>query len=130
MARRKIIPYERYLKEYARKHRNNSTRSEILLWLQLKGKQMRGYDFHRQKPLGRHIADFFCHELMLAIEVDGSSHLLEEVKQKDLIKEESLNSLGVNLLRFTDHQVFEEIDNVLKTIDDYINQWQKNKTND
>ncbi len=91
---------------------------------------MRGYDFHRQKPLGRHIADFFCHELMLAIEVDGSSHLLEEVKQKDLIKEESLNSLGVNLLRFTDHQVFEEIDNVLKTIDDYINQWQKNKTND
>jgi very-short-patch-repair endonuclease len=67
--RRKIIPYNPKLKEYARQLRNNSTRSEIILWKYLKGKQMLGYDFHRQKPIDNYIVDFFCSELMLAIEL-------------------------------------------------------------
>jgi len=50
-----------------------------------------GYDFHRQKPLDNYIADFFCHELMLAIELDGYTHLLEEVQDKDEKKEKRLN---------------------------------------
>lgn len=69
MKRRKIIPYNPALKEKARELRNNSTKTEILLWLNLKGKQMRGYDFHRQKPIDNYIVDFFCNELMLAIEI-------------------------------------------------------------
>lgn len=72
--RRKIIPYNPALKEKARELRNNSTISEIFLWQFLKGKQMLGYDFHRQKPLDEYIVDFFCNELMLAIEIDGESH--------------------------------------------------------
>lgn len=125
MAKRKIIPYEPHLKEHARKLRNNSTKAEVRLWLRLKGKQMRGYDFHRQKPLGKHIADFFCHELMLAIEVDGASHLLDEVKRKDRIKERSLNQLGVHLLRFTDEQVLDDMNNVLRSIAAYIDAYEK-----
>ena len=58
---------------------------------------MMGYDFHRQKPLDNFIADFFCHELMLVIELDGYSHNFEEVATKDGMKE-SLQSLELLLL--------------------------------
>jgi very-short-patch-repair endonuclease len=55
---RKIIPYQPYLKELARKLRNDSTLGEVLLWNEIKNKQFHGYDFHRQKPLLNYIADF------------------------------------------------------------------------
>jgi very-short-patch-repair endonuclease len=72
--RRKIIPYNPKLKEIAQKLRKQGILSEVLLWKELKGKKMMGYDFHRQKPLENYIVDFFCNELMLIIEIDGSSH--------------------------------------------------------
>ncbi|TQO35558.1 very-short-patch-repair endonuclease [Arenibacter algicola] len=87
MQKRKIIPYNPNLKELARQLRNNSTKAEIILWQKLKGKQMYGYDFHRQKPVDNYIIDFFCHELMLGIEVDGYSHQIIEVFNKDVKKE-------------------------------------------
>ena len=87
MAKRKIIPYDPKLKELARQLRNDSTKTEIFLWLKLKGKQMYGYDFHRQKPIDHYILDFFCYELMLGIEVDGYSHEFLEVYNKDTVKE-------------------------------------------
>lgn len=123
--RRKIIPYNPKLKEFARQLRNNSTKSEIYLWKHLKRKQMCDYDFHRQKPLDNFIVDFFCHELMLAIEIDGFTHLLEEVQIKDAEKEKKLNELGVRVLRFPDKEVFEDIDNVLKEIEAYIVEYKR-----
>ena len=102
MPKRKIIPYNPKLKELARQLRNNSTKAEIYLWLKLKNKQMYGYDFHRQKPIDNYILDFFCHELMLGIEVDGYSHELLEIQIKDTIKERQMNLLGITLLRFSD----------------------------
>lgn len=87
MKRRKIIPYNPRLKELARKLRNNSTKAENVLWLCLKGKQMCSYDFHRQKPIDNFILDFFCHELMLGIEVDGYTHCFEDTFVKDDLKE-------------------------------------------
>ena len=85
--KRKIIPYNPKLKEFAKQLRNNSTKAEIILWQKLKRDQMYGYDFHRQKPIDNYILDFFCYELMLGIEVDGYSHEFLEVYEKDLIKE-------------------------------------------
>ena len=117
---RKIIPYNPKLKELARQLRNNSTHSEIALWQRLKRKQMRGYDFHRQKPIDNFIVDFFCHELMLCIELDGYSHQLEEVAEKDKIKEAKLQSLGLTVMRFSDAQVFKETDDVLRAIEAHI----------
>lgn len=73
--RRKIIPYNPKLKLLARQLRNNSTPTEIRLWQHLKGKQMMGYDFHRQKPLDNYVADFFCNELMLALEIVGHKNI-------------------------------------------------------
>ncbi|KAA1247319.1 endonuclease domain-containing protein [Aquimarina sp. RZ0] len=127
MKKRKIIPYNPKLKEYARQLRNNSTKSEILLWQKLKRKQLCGYDFHRQKPIDNYILDFFCHELMLGIEIDGYSHQLIEVYKKDVRKEKTMNRLGINILRFTDQQVFKDMFNVLLAIEEYIQQYESKK---
>lgn len=118
--RRKIYPYDPSLKELARFLRNNSTRAEIHLWMQLKGKFYGSYDFHRQKPLGSFIADFFCHELCLAIELDGSVHDEEEVKQRDCFKEMRLNEMGIQVLRFRNELVFACMDYVLDVIRQFI----------
>ena len=114
---RKIIPYNPKLKELARQLRNNSTKSEIRLWFYLKNKKMMGFDFHRQKPLGNFIVDFFCVELMLAIELDGLTHEFEEVQKKDFLKTEFLLSYGITLLRFNDNEVMNDLDNVIRAIE-------------
>ncbi len=118
--KRKIIPYNPQLKALARQLRNNSTKAEIILWLRLKGKQMFGYDFHRQKPIDNYILDFFCHELMLGIEVDGYSHLLEETYERDLKKEQKMNDLGISILRFSDTEVLTEMRNVMAAVEKFI----------
>ena len=125
MAKRKIIPYDPKLKELARQLRNDSTKTEIFLWLKLKGKQMYGYDFHRQKPIDHYILDFFCYELMLGIEVDGYSHEFLEVYNKDTVKEKRMNQLGITVLRFTDEQVLKDMENVLRAIEFYIIEYEK-----
>ncbi|GEO06149.1 hypothetical protein AAE02nite_38130 [Adhaeribacter aerolatus] len=56
----RIIPYQPHLKQLARQLRNNSTLAEVLLWNELKGKKLNGYDFDRQKPLDAYIVDFYC----------------------------------------------------------------------
>jgi very-short-patch-repair endonuclease len=74
MTQKLILPYDPNLKKLARHLRNKSTMSEVLLWRCLKGKQILGYDFDRQRPIDRYIVDFYCKELRLAIEIDGSTH--------------------------------------------------------
>jgi very-short-patch-repair endonuclease len=123
--KRKIIPYNAAFriavnseKQKARELRNNSTKTEILLWKFLKGKQMLGYDFHRQKPLGNYIVDFFCNELMLAIEIDGISHINQE--KVDRLRQKELEKLGVRFLRFENEEVFYKVDKVLDNIENWI----------
>jgi very-short-patch-repair endonuclease len=117
---KKLVSYSPKLKEFARKLRNNSTNSEIRLWSFLKGRQMKGYDFHRQKPVDRYILDFFCQELMMGIELDGWSHILDTTYQKDIKKEERMKELGITILRFSDEEVMQDIMNVIRTIEHYI----------
>ncbi len=125
MKKRKIIWYNPKLKKYATELRNNSTKSEIILWLKLKGKQFYGYDFHRQKPIDNYILDFYCHELQLGIEVDGYYHLLIRVQRKDVRKEKRMNSLGVTVLRFSDKEVLKDMENVLRAIEFYILEFER-----
>ena len=122
-SRRKIISYNPALKEKARQLRNDSTKTEILLWTFLKGRQLRGYDFHRQKPIDEYIVDFFCSELMLAIEIDGVSHIGKEMY--DTERQNRLEKLGVRFLRFKDDDVFYNCDYVVKEIE----KWVDNNTN-
>lgn len=114
MARRVIIRYNPILKERARRLRNGATGAERALWRHLKGRRMRGYDFHRQKPLGNYIVDFYCCELFLAIEVDGGYH--DRQIDKDMIRQEAIERLGVSFLRFRNEEVFESIGTVLARI--------------
>lgn len=125
MSKKKIC-YNPKLKEFARELRNNSTLSEVLLWNELKRKKLRGYDFHRQKPIGNYIVDFFCNKLMLAIEIDGTSHITKY--KKDLIRQEELENLGIHFLRFDDLLVKHDISIVLKEIEKWINEFEKGKT--
>jgi len=114
------IYYNPQLKELARQLRNNSTKSEIKLWRHLKGRQLNGYDFHRQKPIDNYIIDFFCSKLKIAIELDGYTHGFEEVFQKDNVKVQRLNELGINVLRFKDEDVINNIEGVLENIKDLL----------
>ncbi len=130
MTKRKIIPYNPKLTALAKKLRNESTETEIYLWLKLKSKQMYGYDFHRQKPIDNYILDFFCYELLLGIEVDGYSHEFLEVHNKDKIKEKRMNDLGITILRFSDFEVLRDMENVIRAIEFYILEFEKNHKND
>src|SRR6186713_2670591 len=78
------LPYNKNLKEFSRKLRNNSTLGEILLWQKLRAESMMNYTFNRQKPLGRYIVDFYCKPLKLVIEIDGAYHFEEEQKLKTM----------------------------------------------
>ena len=122
--RRKILPYNPKLKEFARQLRNHSTKSEIKLWKYLKGKQMRGYNFHRQKPLLNFIADFYCYELSLVIELDGYTHQFQDTIIKDAIKEKELKKVGLSVLRFEDNEVMNDLKNVLRVIENYIDRYE------
>lgn len=98
----KIIPYNPKLKEYAKELRKNSTLSEVLLWKNIKNKAL-GVQFHRQVPLLEYIVDFYCHELMLAIEIDGDSHLYKY--EYDVKRQGELEKEGIIFLRFTDSDI-------------------------
>lgn len=115
--KRPIIPYNPKLKKLARKLRNNSTKSEIILWQHLKGKQMQGFDFHRQRPVDKFIVDFICSELWLVIELDGYTHLLDEQANADLKRENRLRKLGLKVIRFWNKEILEDIDTVLSAIE-------------
>lgn len=102
--------------------RNNMTPSERKLWKHLKGKQMLGYDFDRQRPIDQFIVDFYCKALRLAIEVDGSCHDSPEAQEKDRRRQAILESLGVRFLRFRNEEVQHHIGDVLATISVWVQQ--------
>jgi len=116
--RRKIIPYNPKLKPLARQLRKRMTLSEVLLWNRLKRRQMMDYDFDRQRPLDEFIVDFYCKDLMLAIEIDGASHL--DKTKADRERQARLESLGVRFLRFSDLDVKKNMESVLQTIERWI----------
>jgi very-short-patch-repair endonuclease len=112
--RNKVISYDPKLKLYARQLRKQSTLGEILLWKQIRNRAL-GVQFHRQRPMDRYIVDFYCHEIMLAIEIDGSSH--DEALHKDAIRQQRLESLGVVFVRFHDLEIKNDMPNVLRALE-------------
>lgn len=72
------------------------TLSEVLLWDELKQKKMLEFDFDRQRPIDNFIVDFYCKDLMLAIEVDGESHSHEKAFKADINRQSILENLGVH----------------------------------
>ena len=112
-----IIHYNPKLKALAAQLRSRGTKSEILLWNQLKGGQLNGLRFIRQKPIGDFIVDFYCKEVGLVIELDGLSHQCNEVMDLDERKQSYLESIGLKVIRFEDEEVIRDIRNVMRVIE-------------
>ena len=124
--KRKIIPYNPKLKSLAKALRQNMTFAEVLLWNELKQKKILGYDFDRQRPIDNFIVDFYCKDLMLAIEVDGISHFSEEAIKEDEARQKNLESFGISFLRFDDSLVRKDTENVVSEKEGWIEDWQEN----
>jgi cyclase len=98
----------------AKSLRYNMTPAENMLWSYLNVKT--NAKFRRQHPLGNYIADFYCHQHKLVIEVDGSIHQLPEIIQNDLEKQAFLQQEGLRVIRFTNNEIFNQLDKVLNSI--------------
>ena len=90
-------------KDKARELRRNPTEAERLLWKHIRRRQLGGYRFRRQHPLGRYIVDFFCFEQRLVIEIDGGRH--SERGIYDSRRTEWLEANGCKVMRFWNNQV-------------------------
>ena len=112
------LKYNPKLKHLARMLRKNSTLSEVLLWNELKGKKLMGIDFHRQKPIGNFIVDFFSPDLMLVIEIDGITHAYKQ--DDDIKRQQFLESLSLTVLRFQDRDVRKNMNGVVEVLKEWM----------
>ncbi len=111
--------------ERAEELRKKPTHEEKLLWQFLKVNKL-GVRFKRQHPIWLYIADFYCHEIKLVIEVDGSIHNIKEIMEHDQIREEDIISLGIKVIRFTNYEIRTQIENVIDRIETVIKEIQTN----
>lgn len=102
------------------------TKAEACLWkYALKAKRLKGYQFRRQRPVLKYIADFLCLELKLVIEVDGRTHLEAATIAKDKTKQKDLEEAGYTVLRFTDEEVLKHINAVTGLIEEWVEKKEK-----
>lgn len=112
--------YNRSLKQLSRDLRTHMTDAEIFLWSRLRKRQILGVRFYRQKPILNYILDFYSDQVKLAIECDGSQHYEIEHARNDKIRDETLNELGIKVLRFDNLQVINKITLVMEVIWDAV----------
>ena len=110
------LPYNKGLKSFARELRKNMTDAERFLWQKLRKKQLKGYQFYRQKIIGDFIVDFYCPAAKLVIELDGGQHFTKEGSFKDKKRDQYLEGLGLKILRFSDRDMFNKTEGVLERI--------------
>jgi very-short-patch-repair endonuclease len=115
-----VLPYNKNLKKFAQQLRDNMTDAEKHLWWKIRMKQVNGLIFYRQKPIGEYIVDFYCPNAKLAIEIDGSYHLVDETIEYDRIRDEYIESLGLTVLRFNNTEVLTNLKGVLEKIKEVI----------
>ena len=111
-----MLVYRADLKQKARQLRSHLTDSEIVLWSRLKGKQILGVQFYRQKPIGDYIIDFFAPKVKLVVEVDGSQHHEQKGLDQDKLRDAYLAGLGLKVLRFNSNVVLRETDSIVEVI--------------
>ncbi len=107
------LRYLEELKQLSIRNRNNPTEAEYIMWQFLR-KNNYGCKFIRQKPIFRFIVDFYCRKLLLAIEIDGNSH--DSKKDYDQHRDRYLQSVNIKTLRFTNDEVLNNFDSVLKRL--------------
>jgi very-short-patch-repair endonuclease len=105
-----------YLLELCRELRRQETPPEQALWRLLRARQLLGLKFRRQHVIGRYVADFYCHEAGLVIELDGAPHDGERQGEYDEVRDRELTHLGLRVLRFRNDEVREDAARVLEAI--------------
>ena len=102
------------MKERARELRQAMTLSEAKLWQRLRNRKLHGLKFRRQCPIGPYIADFYCAQYQLVVEIDGGIH--ERQKATDQLRTQQFAEHGYQVIRFQNREVEEDIENVLDRI--------------
>ncbi|MFB6318280.1 endonuclease domain-containing protein [Saccharicrinis sp. FJH54] len=97
--------------------RNNMTNAEKLLWEKIRKKHVLNLKFRSQHPIDIFIADFYCHQIKLVIEIDGEIHNFKNRKDYDISREDELAKHGISVIRFTNKEVEKNIDEVIKKIE-------------
>ncbi len=111
-----MLSYNPRLKQPARRLRGAMTDAERRLWSRLRGKQLLGVQFYRQKPIGNYVVDFYAPAAGLVVEVDGAHHFEAVQATKDEARTEYLRRQGLRVVRFTDREVLQELDVVVEAV--------------
>lgn len=115
-----MLPYNKSLREFARELRHNQTEAETFLWLKLRKRQLKNCQFYRQRIICNYIADFYCPEAKLVIEIDGGQHYSEPGITKDAERDRHLSDLGLTVMRFSAREIFENTEGVLERINEML----------
>ena len=115
-----MLPYNKNLKVLARELRKNMTDAERRLWSKIRRKQLKEFQFYRQKNIGDFIVDFYCPAAKLIVEIDGGQHYLKKNSWKDAARDNFFNGLGFRVLRFSNTDVLKHIEGVVTEIYDHL----------
>jgi len=97
------------------------TEAEEKLWQSLRNRKLMNLKFRRQHPFGKYVLDFYCHEVKLCVEADGSIHNEKDISEYDEHRTKVLNESGITVLRFTNQEIIESITSVIIKIEDFVN---------
>ncbi len=118
--KRPFIPYDKQLLEKARENRKNPTPAEKKMWFEVLGNNgFQNLKFTRQKPIDQFIVDFCCSKLLLAIEIDGDSHV--DQLEYDQQRTERLSQYGITVIRYLNDDVMHHIDGVYRDLLEKVN---------
>jgi very-short-patch-repair endonuclease len=106
--------------EKCRELRKKQTDAERKLWSKLRNRQLLGVKFRRQFSVGRYILDFYSPENKLGIEADGSKHYEDEGRRRDEQRTKELSKLGIQILRFSDRDILNNLEGVCEVIQENI----------
>jgi very-short-patch-repair endonuclease len=96
--------------------RRSMSKPEVILWIHLSRKQMLGYKFRRQCSVDKYVIDFYSPRLKLAVEVDGQSHVEKGAPEYDQSRQSYIEALGIRFLRFTNDEIYKELQGLLQRI--------------
>ncbi|RED38699.1 very-short-patch-repair endonuclease [Rhodopseudomonas thermotolerans] len=105
---------------HARELRKKSTDVERLMWAALRDKQLNGFSFKRQVPIGPYIADFACHSVKLVVELDGGQHFSDDGERADAARTAAIEARGFRVIRFNNAEVMSNRAGVLQSIADVL----------
>ena len=116
MASRHKPPLPDDLRAFARELRQQKTEAEVVMWELLRSRRLAGKKFRRQHLVGCYVLDFYCHEVSLAVELDGGQHNTDPARRHDSRRTKFLESRGIRVLRFWNNEVLEDLEGVVEGI--------------